>query len=109
MIALCVMQLHLMAARFCLRCNCIGCIFRFMKLGQWIKDRGLTSAQFAAAIGWSDSQISRVIRGRSKPSADLIREIFVHTEGAVTPADLVSAPSGDRVANLPVNGHQSNG
>lgn len=58
-----------------------------MKLSQYLTDTKETDAAFAAKVGLSQSQISRLRRGLSNPSWDVVPVIEKVTKGAVTAAD----------------------
>lgn len=59
-----------------------------MKLGVWMKSRGLTAEKMAESVGCSVSTITRLIPGEGKkqtrqPSVRLARKIKAATNGAV--------------------------
>ena len=58
-----------------------------MKLSQYLEAVALTDTAFAAKVGMSQSQISRLRRGLSKPSWDAVAAIERATGGKVKAAD----------------------
>ncbi len=62
-----------------------------MKLRQYLSEAGMTQEQFAAAIGVSQSVISRLSRGQSDVSLGVLRRILDATNGVVTPNDFLPA------------------
>lgn len=63
-----------------------------MRLAQYLTDQNLTDEAFAALVGVSQSQISRLKRGISRPSWETVAAIERATGGAVTISDFFSAP-----------------
>jgi transcriptional regulator with XRE-family HTH domain len=61
-------------------------IFRTMTLQEFLTQKGVTQAEFAASIGASQSTISRLMDG-SLPRLELMKRIYVASNGAVTPND----------------------
>lgn len=78
-----------------------------MTLDEWLRATGQTADQLATAIGWSSAQISRVRNRKANPSAELVREIFRHTKGAVGQADLIPVVLDDMVAKTALDCNQS--
>lgn len=64
-----------------------------MKLETYLKDNSLTDEAFASIVGVSQSQISRIKRGKSWPTRDLVNRIAEVTSGAVTANDLAVVAS----------------
>jgi len=72
-----------------------------MKLEQYLGARKMTDAAFAALVGMSQSQISRLRRGLSRPSWNAVAAIEQATNGNVGASDFVSdtpAPTPERAA-----------
>ncbi|TPN44425.1 helix-turn-helix transcriptional regulator [Mesorhizobium sp. B1-1-4] len=63
-----------------------------MKLAQYLSDHEMTDEAFAATVGMSQSQISRIKRGISRPSWDSVAAIERATGGQVTASDFAQAP-----------------
>lgn len=61
-----------------------------MKLAEYLSTEGLTDEAFGTKVGMSQSQISRIKRGISRPSWDNLAAIERATGGAVLAADFVS-------------------
>jgi transcriptional regulator with XRE-family HTH domain len=53
---------------------------RAMKLDHYIRDKGLTNAEFGELVGANHSTISRLRKGSQVPSPDLMVAIFELTE-----------------------------
>lgn len=64
-----------------------------MKLSAYLSDKNLTDDAFAAIVGMSQSQISRLKRGISRPSWETVAAIERATGGLVTAADFLPAPA----------------
>ena len=62
-----------------------------MTLQDFLSAPGRSNAKFATDVRADPSMISRIRRGISTPSADLMRRIYEATEGQVTPNDFVLA------------------
>jgi transcriptional regulator with XRE-family HTH domain len=60
---------------------------RAMTLDQYIRDKGLTNAEFGELVGANHSTISRLRKSSQVPSPDLMVAIFELTEGAVSAND----------------------
>ncbi|WP_109317243.1 helix-turn-helix domain-containing protein [Pseudovibrio ascidiaceicola] len=58
------------------------------KLREYLTDKNLKSAEFAALIGCSAPTVSRILSGKRHPSPSLARKIEVETGGVVTIGDL---------------------
>lgn len=65
-------------------CNTYG-----MKLETYLKENGLTDEVFGGLAGLSQSQISRIKRGKSWPTKEAMERICAAAEGKVTPNDFV--------------------
>ncbi len=63
---------------------------RCMKLNLYLSSKGITDEAFGRKIGCSQSQVSRIKRGVSKPSLGLIERIAMATGGAVRANDFMS-------------------
>lgn len=62
-----------------------------MRAGEICRQRGITQAQIAKAVGASQSQVSRILRGRGQKPSRLLEEVCLFVErfvGGVT-ADAV--------------------
>ncbi len=57
-----------------------------MTLSEYLKSNGLTDDKFAALVGMSQSQITRLKNGLSRPSWDTVEKIFAATGGVVNAA-----------------------
>lgn len=62
-----------------------------MTLSEYLTKKNETDAAFAARVSMSQSQISRLRRGRSKPSWEATSAISAATKGAVTANDWAKA------------------
>lgn len=62
-----------------------------MKLETYLKKNGMTDAAFGERIGVSQSQVSRIRRGLSWPSKDVLTSIAEVTGNAVTANDIIEA------------------
>jgi transcriptional regulator with XRE-family HTH domain len=60
-----------------------------MTLTEYLSRPGNTATDLARKTGVSVSTITRAAKGNIWPSEDLMRGIFDHTQGAVTPNDFV--------------------
>ncbi len=60
---------------------------RAMTLDQYIRDKGLTNAEFGELVGANHSTISRLRKGSQVPSPELMLAIFERTDGVVTAND----------------------
>lgn len=60
-----------------------------MKLEQYLKDKNLTDSAFGAKIGLSQSQVSRIRRGVSWPSKEVLSAIARETGNKVTANDIM--------------------
>ena len=56
-------------------------------LSIYLRDKNLTQVEFAELASTTQATISRVCRGHI-PSRPIMQQIFVATEGAVTPNDI---------------------
>jgi DNA-binding transcriptional regulator YdaS (Cro superfamily) len=68
-----------------------GVHFAGMKLDQYLSTKKITDAAFAATAGISQSQVSRLKRGKSMPSWELASTIERVTGGKVRPKDFADA------------------
>jgi len=64
-----------------------------MKLEQYMRDRKITDAAFAVKVGLSQSQVSRIRRGVSWPSKEVVEKIAAATNNKVTANDILKAVS----------------
>lgn len=62
-----------------------------MKLETYLKNNGMTDASFGAQVSLSQSQVSRIKRGVSWPTRDVLERITMATGGTVTANDFLSA------------------
>lgn len=73
-----------------------------MKLAEYLSQEKLTDEAFGALVGMSQSQISRIKRGVSRPSWENLAAIERVTGSSVTAADFIpsasAAPVQERVA-----------
>lgn len=60
-----------------------------MKLETYLKENGLTDEAFGSLASLSQSQISRIKRGKSWPTKEAMERIFTVSNGEVTPNDFV--------------------
>lgn len=58
-----------------------------MKLGEWLRSRGLSQQAFADAADISQGAVAKFVLGRAMPNRQSMRKIFDATEGQVTPND----------------------
>jgi transcriptional regulator with XRE-family HTH domain len=58
-------------------------------LAQWMRENGISDQVLAAQLGVSRSTVSRLRRGVTKPSWDLIPALKQRTKGAVTSESFV--------------------
>jgi len=63
-----------------------------MKLADYLSSRGLTDEAFASLVGMSQSQISRIKRGISRPSWSAVEVIERATGGEVSASDFLPRP-----------------
>jgi len=64
-----------------------------MKLAEYLTEQKLTDEAFGTLVGMSQSQISRIKRGISRPSWDSLASIERVTDGAVRAADFIPDPA----------------
>jgi transcriptional regulator with XRE-family HTH domain len=62
-----------------------------MTLADYLKNAGLTQAEFAARIGCIQSDVARYLAGR-KPREEVMHAIFKATKGAVRADDFYGLP-----------------
>jgi transcriptional regulator with XRE-family HTH domain len=79
-------------------------------LDQWLKEKRMTQAEFAARIGVDQSTITRIIPGDGKrqtrrPSFELQALIMRETDGAVTANDFMAEAVGSADTAQPVTHH----
>jgi DNA-binding XRE family transcriptional regulator len=67
------------------------CTNTAMKLSQWMLDNGMDDAAFGALVQADRVTISRIRRGRNRPSWTLADRIQTATHGAVTANDFLAA------------------
>lgn len=60
-----------------------------MTLNQFLTQTSTSMAAFARSVGTTTATISRVADGTVVPRRDLMQRIHRHTEGRVTPNDLI--------------------
>jgi transcriptional regulator with XRE-family HTH domain len=63
-----------------------------MTLTAYLREHGITHADFAARIGATQAAVSRYANGTRKPSLDKIIPIESVTEGAVRAIDFATVP-----------------
>jgi transcriptional regulator with XRE-family HTH domain len=68
-----------------------------MRLADYLSTHRITQSAFAGRVGVTTSTISRLCRGQTPPSKDLISAIVRETGGAVLPNDLFP----DAMAQVP--------
>jgi transcriptional regulator with XRE-family HTH domain len=61
-----------------------------MKLETYLKEKKMTDDAFAALVGLSQSQISRIRRDKSWPTREAMERIATATAGVVTANDFLS-------------------
>lgn len=61
-----------------------------MKLIDWLSQENISDEAFGRRVGRSQSQISRIKRGLSRPSLDLVEVIERETSGTVTVDDWIN-------------------
>lgn len=65
-----------------------------MTLKAWLKEQGITQAQFAARIQISQGGLNDILNARKKPSLEVAARIERATEGAITAISFVE-PAGE--------------
>ena len=60
-----------------------------MTLAEYLRQPGITASSLADKCECAVSTITRISKGEAQPSADLLRRIYEHTGGAVSPNDLL--------------------
>lgn len=70
-----------------------------MTLAAYLEAEAETQTAFAARAGLSDSTLSRVLAGKTPPSADVIERIHTATKGRVTANDLFATWRDARAVN----------
>lgn len=68
---------------------CIDCYIAAMTLDDFLSETETSSAAFALKVKASRSQISRIRRGVSRPSWDLLARIEAATDRRVTAGDFM--------------------
>ncbi len=63
-----------------------------MQLSIYMAEKGLSDDDLAEMVGFDRSTISRVRRGKTRPSWDLIAELERVSRGFVTATDFVGGP-----------------
>lgn len=61
-----------------------------MKLGQFMKEQGLTDADFAGMVDATEFAVGKWRRGERTPRNTFMRKILAATSGAVTPSDFLA-------------------
>lgn len=73
-----------------------------MKLAEYLSQEKLTDEAFGGLVGMSQSQISRIKRGVSRPSWEALAAIERVTDGSVRAADFIpeapAAPAPEQAA-----------
>lgn len=69
-----------------------------MTLAEYLSSKKLTDEAFAALVGMSQSQVSRLKRGLSKPSWASVAAIEAATAGEVRASDFMAAPAAETAA-----------
>jgi transcriptional regulator with XRE-family HTH domain len=64
-----------------------------MTLTEWLKEKGTSQEAFAAVVGASQGQISRLLSGARGPGLDLAMKIEKATAGAVPASSWVEKKS----------------
>ena len=74
----------------------------------WVLERGWTQAQLAHAVSMEPASLSRVIRGRRKPTADLVLKISAALRLSSTEQQrlLATAGLGDDLAKAPITSRE---
>ena len=67
-----------------------------MKLGDWLKQQGITQAEFAERIRSDQGHVSDLVRGKVRPRLESIARIQTATAGAVTADDWLAAAAHPR-------------
>lgn len=62
-----------------------------MKLEQYLRDKNIKPAAFAASIEVAPSTITRILRGERTPRIDLIAKIKAATKGKVKAEDFMES------------------
>jgi transcriptional regulator with XRE-family HTH domain len=60
-------------------------------LPTYLTERNEAQTAFAARAGLSDATLSRVLKGKIPPSADVVEKVRLATQGEVTANDLYDA------------------
>ncbi|MDP2358675.1 MAG: helix-turn-helix transcriptional regulator [Beijerinckiaceae bacterium] len=63
-----------------------------MKLQDYLRDRNIKPARFAAELGVPASTVSRLLNGERQPGIKLMERIAGATNGAVSPNDFMDSP-----------------
>lgn len=66
--------------------------YRGMKLETYLDVNRLTDSAFGQIVNLSQSQVSRIKRGKSWPQREVMERIMAATGGKVTPNDFVGQP-----------------
>ena len=61
-------------------------------LGEWLHKNQVSSIAFAKRVGTSDATVSRMCAGIHIPRKEVMRRIFIETQGAVQPNDFYDLP-----------------
>lgn len=60
--------------------NDVATVARALRAGDICKDQGITQAQIAAAVGASQSQVSRILSGQGLRQSRLMEEVCLYVE-----------------------------
>lgn len=66
------------------------------KLADWLRRNNIGDADFASRVGTDRTTISRIRRGKQRPSLDLAGRIAAATKGAITANDFVEPVAPDQ-------------
>ncbi|MEZ5648169.1 MAG: helix-turn-helix transcriptional regulator [Alphaproteobacteria bacterium] len=75
-----------------------------MRLRAYLRLHGLSELAFAEQIGVASTTINRLVRGKTRPSFDLVQRIYEATQGAITPNDLFDIAHEKTASGNPVKG-----
>lgn len=81
-------------------------MYRVMTLTAYLREHGLTHADFAARIGATQAAVTRYANGARKPSLDKIIAIERVTSGSVRAIDFISEAH-QQLAPLPAEARAS--
>lgn len=63
-----------------------------LKLGDWRRRRGLTQLQLSDALATTLSSVCRYENGTRIPEPEMMRKIYVFTEGSISPDNFYDLP-----------------